>query len=223
MTDDIAPPAAERAAIEAFFETRRLQRLATASAGGRLIFALDATASRQPTWDMACGLQAEMFRAVGGLDVQLVFYRDSDCKASRWYSDGHVLGDLMRTIKCITGMTQIGRVLAHARKENTARKISGLVFVGDAMEEIPAELYAVARELGTPAFMFLEGDDEAAAEAFAEIARLTGGAFCRFDEGSAQQLSELLHAVATYAAGGLRALSDLSTNASAVKLLGQLK
>ena len=51
---------------------------ATRRAGGRLILALDATMSRQPTWDMACALQAEMFDAVGkagSLSVQLVYFR----------------------------------------------------------------------------------------------------------------------------------------------------
>ena len=47
------------------------------SAGaGRLLFAMDATASREPSWDQACHLQAEMFGAtdgLGGLEVQLVF------------------------------------------------------------------------------------------------------------------------------------------------------
>src|SRR3546814_12721854 len=38
---------------------------------GRLIFAMDATASREPTWDRASHLQAEMFKeteALGGLE-----------------------------------------------------------------------------------------------------------------------------------------------------------
>lgn len=45
---------------------------------GRLIFAIDATASRQPSWDRACQLQGEMFlavRDVGGLAVSLAYYR----------------------------------------------------------------------------------------------------------------------------------------------------
>ena len=45
---------------------------------GRLVFAMDATASREPSWDRAAAIQGEMFEvtaALGGLDVQLVFYR----------------------------------------------------------------------------------------------------------------------------------------------------
>ena len=33
----------------------------------RLIFALDATMSRQPTWDTACQLQGQMFSTAGKL------------------------------------------------------------------------------------------------------------------------------------------------------------
>ena len=45
---------------------------------GRLLFGMDATASREPTWDRACHIQGEMFRetaALGGLDIQLAYYR----------------------------------------------------------------------------------------------------------------------------------------------------
>jgi hypothetical protein len=71
-------------------------------ATGRLIFALDATASRQPTWDTACQLQAEMFREVGGigaLNIQLLYYRGlAECKASRWTSCPDKLLRLMERI-----------------------------------------------------------------------------------------------------------------------------
>src|SRR5437763_965272 len=106
---------------------------------GRLIFALDATMSRQPMWDTACQLQADMFReaaAVGGLDVQLVYYRGlSECRASRWVSQAERLGALMERIDCRGGHTQIGKIIAHGRRETELRKVQALVFVGDAMEE----------------------------------------------------------------------------------------
>ena len=74
---------------------------------GRLIFALDATASRQPTWDTACQLQAEMFQEVatiGRLDMQLVYYRSlSECRASRWMSDSKQLAKTMSQIMCQAG------------------------------------------------------------------------------------------------------------------------
>ena len=199
---------------------------------GRLIFALDATMSRQPTWDTACHLQADMFReaaSIGGLDVQLVYYRGlAECRASRWISQAERLGELMERIDCRGGHTQIGKVLAHARRETEKGRVQALVFVGDAMEEAIDDLCASAGELslhGVPAFMFQEGNDPIAEQAFREIARLTHGAYCRFNAGAAHELGELLRAVAAYAAGGMRALADLSArrHSGAVRLLEQLK
>jgi len=199
---------------------------------GRLVFALDATMSRQPLWDTACKLQGDMFReaaAVGGLDIQLVYYRGlAECRASRFVSDATKLGELMSRIDCRGGNTQIGKVLSHTRHESERRKVQALVFVGDAMEEAVDALCKGAGELGllgVPAFMFQEGGDPIAEQAFREIARLTRGAYCRFDPGAAGQLRELLRAVAAYAAGGMRALADLSARreAGAIKLLQQMR
>jgi hypothetical protein len=100
--------------------------------------------------------------------------------------------------------------------------VGALVYVGDCMEEDIDHLAALAGELGllgVPAFMFQEGDDPKAETAFREIARLTKGAYCRFDAGSAQQLRELLKAVAAYAAGGRKALADLSRQSGQGRLL----
>jgi hypothetical protein len=200
-----------------------LDRLAAHSSTGRLIFALDATASREPTWDTAATLTAAMFKAVTLLDVQLVYYRGvNECRMSPWVSEGRVLTGLMSKVRCAPGETQIGKILAHARRENAKQKVSALVFIGDCCEENPVTLCAAAGRLGLPAFMFQEGDDEQAAKVFGDIARLTRGAYCRFDQGSAKQLAELLGAVAVYAAGGQQALKDMS-NAGAVRLLQQLR
>ena len=199
---------------------------------GRLIFALDATMSRQPLWDTACELQADMFReaaAIGGLDIQLVYYRGlGECRASPWVSRAERLAALMEQIDCRGGHTQIGRIIAHATRETQRNKVQALVFVGDAMEEKLDDLCHAAGALGllgVPAFMFQEGDDPVAERAFREIARLTRGAYCRFDRGAAHQLRELLRAVAAYAAGGLRALSDLSDRrqVGAIRLLQQMR
>ncbi|MDX2289728.1 MAG: VWA domain-containing protein [Hyphomicrobiaceae bacterium] len=200
---------------------------------GRLVFAMDATMSRQPTWDMALALQAEMFEAVrdvGGLDVQLVYFRGfGECRASRWVSDPRALAGLMAQISCRGGQTQIGKVLAHARGETADRRVGALVLVGDAMEENIDEVCARAGELGllgVPVFMFQEGRNPLVETAFREIARLTKGAWCPFDAGSAAQLRELLRAVAVYAAGGQAALQRMVTTeqgAGARKLLQQLR
>ena len=181
---------------------------------GRLVFAMDATASREPTWDRACHLQGEMFEAtsaLGGLDVQLVFYRGfRECKASRWVSDSRALLQRMTSVRCLGGRTQVGRVLKHVMKETTQERVNALVFVGDCFEEDIDDVCHIAGELGlrgVPAFVFHEGGDLIAQQAFRQIARLTGGAYCPFDAASARQLKELLGAVAVYAAGGYKALS----------------
>jgi len=222
-----------RSEIDAFVRRARALGPRTDGKRGRLIFALDATMSRQPMWDLACQLQAEMFEeaaAVGGLDVQLIYYRGlAECRASKWVSDPKRLAGLMEKIDCRGGHTQIGRVLEHVRKESKRAKVDVFVFVGDAMEESVDDLCAKAGELAllnVPAFMFQENIDPIAERAFREIARLTGGAWCPFDAGASAQLRDLLRAAAAYAAGGHAALADLSKRAGgegAVKLLGQMR
>jgi hypothetical protein len=228
-----AEVASSRPEIDAFLaRARTLAPPTEAGVRGRLVFALDATMSRQPTWDTACRLQAEMFREagkVGGLDIQLVYYRGfNECRASPWVSQAERLATLMGGIDCRGGHTQIGKILAQVRRETAKQKVQVLVFVGDAMEESIDDLSAAAGELGllgVPALMFHEGVDAVAERAFREIARLTRGAYCRFDAGAADVLAELLRAAAVYAAGGVRALADLSRerHAGARLLLEQLK
>jgi hypothetical protein len=217
--------------IAAFVAKARAMSPHRAGAKGRLVFALDATMSRQPTWDMACALQADMFReaaSLGSLDIRLVYYRGfNECRATGWISDSAQLAKLMGKIDCQGGNTQIGKVLSEARREAVASAVRAVVFVGDAMEESVDDLCAKAGELGllkVPVFMFQEGNDAVAEQAFREISRLTGGAWCRFDPGAAAQLRELLRAAAAYAAGGREALLRLSkTGGGAAKLIGQMK
>lgn len=198
---------------------------------GRLIFALDATASREPTWAMAQEIQGEMFTAaagVGTLDIQLVFFRGvGECRASGWIADSARLKELMRKVGCLGGQTQIGRVLDHAVEEAADKRIHALVYVGDAMEESLDMLCGKAGKLAfanIPVFLFQEGGDPAAATAFAEIARITRGAHVRFDPGAAAHLAELLRAVAIFASGGRLALADASARGSrgAQLLLGRM-
>lgn len=227
-TDGRAPEISSRAEIDAFLSDVR--HVAPASeARGRLIFALDATMSRQPTWDLACSLQAEMFDAaagVGALSVQLAYFRGmGECRASPFVADARALRALMARIACRGGTTQIGKVLGHVRREAEKRPVAALVYVGDAMEENPDSLCRTAGEvglLGVRAFMFHEGGDLAARQTFREIARLTKGAYLPFDNAAAGELRQLLRAVATYAAGGLRAL-EAAGDPGARLLLPQLK
>ncbi len=199
---------------------------------GRLIFALDATMSRQPTWDRACHIQADMFQAaaaVGALDIKLIYFRGHrECRASKWYSESPPLLNAMTKIYCQGGYTQIERVLKRAAKEVKDSPVSALVYVGDACEEEVDRVCGAAGRLGVhgvPVFMFQDGGEPYAEGVFREVARLSGGAYCRLDEGSAAQLKELLSAVAVFAAGGRRALSDYgkARGGAVLRLANQMK
>ncbi len=214
------------AGVAAFVEAARRTPAPAESGRGRLIFALDATMSRQPAWDAAQRLQARMFEVAaqfGGLEVQLVYYRGlGECRASRFVAEGRGLAELMSRIAVRGGETQIRKVLAHARDEGRRAKVGALVFVGDAMEEDPDALAALAGQLapeGVKAFMFQEGNDPAARRVFSEIARLTGGAYDSFDSGASARLEALLRAAAAYAACGRKALARQAQSDDAARLL----
>jgi len=222
------PATSSKSEIDLFLE--RARTLAPSGEGrGRLIFALDATMSRQPTWDTAWKLQAEMFSdagKVGGLDVQLVYFRGfNECRASKWVSAPEALRDLMTRIDCRGGHTQIGKVLHHAREETAKKKVNVLVFVGDALEKNIDRLAAIACELGllgVRVFIFQEGRAPEVERGFREIARLSNGAYARFDVNAAGELAQLLRAAAVYAAGGLKAL-EKSGGAGDRLLLAQMR
>jgi hypothetical protein len=208
-------PSSDSEVAEFVRQVRNMPSVQLQSGQGRLIFALDATASRQSTWDQACQFQGEMFietEAVGGLNVQLVWYRGfNEFDSGPWVNQAAALLKRMSRVFCAGGLTQIGRVLNHAIQETRQHRIGALVFIGDCVEENPQGLYKMAGQLGllgVPAFIFHEGNEPVAAGIFREIAQLTHGAYCPFDAGSAKQLRDLLSAVAVYAAGGLRALED---------------
>ncbi|UYN97314.1 MAG: VWA domain-containing protein [Enhydrobacter sp.] len=211
-SDPKLPGKAGSSAVDAF--VREVGRLpATRGGGGRLLFAMDATASREPTWDHACSIQGEMFVAaegLGGLEVRLAFYRGFDeFKVSRWTADGRELARLMSSVRCLAGRTQIGRTLRYAADQRRESRIDAVVFVGDCCEEDVDQLGHEAGQLGLlglPVFVFQEGGDRVASRIFPQIARLTRGAWSRFDRNSPDQLKRLLGAVAAYAAGGRPAL-----------------
>ncbi len=214
-------PLAERSTaseIDAFLDkVAAMSKVRPSGQRGRLIFAMDATASREPTWDHACHIQGQMFEAttaLGGLEIQLCYYRGfNEFRAFPWTTrSAELLADMSR-VSCIGGHTQIAKVLRHTLDEHRRKRVDALVFVGDCMEEDPEELAALAGELGllgVPVFIFHEGGEPLAAHTFRQIARLSKGAYCAFDSGSAHQLRELLSAVAVYAAGGHKALEDYS-------------
>ena len=234
MADDKKLPSASSSAeVDAFIrKVAATPGVRAAGERGRLIFAMDATASREPTWDRASHIQAEMFQetsALGGLDIQLVYYRGfGEFDAGPWIGDPDAMLRRMTRVFCLAGQTQIAKVLKHAVEETKRQKVAALVFVGDCLEEDIDRLGHLAGELGllgVPCFMFHEGGDAVAAKAFQQIARLSGGAFCPFDASSPKQLRDLLSAVAVYAAGGRKALADYSERRGGVvrRLTHQVK
>ncbi len=231
--DKKLPSASSSAQVDAFLQkVAATPNVRAAGERGRLIFALDATASREPTWDRASHIQAEMFQettALGGLDIQLVYYRGfGEFNAGPWIGDPDAMLRRMVAVRCLAGQTQIAKVLRHAAEETRRQKVAALVFVGDSLEEDIDALGHLAGELGLlglPCFMFHEGGDPVVAKAFEQIARLSGGAYCPFDANSPKQLKDLLSAVAVYAAGGRKALADYSERRGGVvrRLTHQVK
>ncbi len=219
--------------VDAFLTTLKdLPATVASRYSGRLIFALDATASRQPTWDRATSMQNDMFvktRGIGALDIQLVYYRGyRECRASKWVNQPEKLLGLMKKVSCEAGRTQIERILKHALSETRSKPVQAVVFVGDCVEEdidVLGNLAGKLRINDLPVFIFQEGFDANASYAFSQIAKISGGAHCRFDDSSAAQLGELLNAVAIYAAGGKKALRKLSQQGSvqATVMLEQLE
>ncbi|MEH6402767.1 MAG: hypothetical protein V7750_05295 [Sneathiella sp.] len=193
---------------------------------GRLIFAVDATASRQPTWDHACHLQREMFDAAaiaGSLELQIAFFRGfGEFKATAWAQKSKSLIGPMSRVSCLGGHTQIEKVLKHTLRQTKEKRVNGLVYIGDCVEEEADNLCHIAGQLGmqgVPIFAFQEGSDATAELCFRQMAKLSGGAFCKFDMQSAEKLKLLLNAVAVYAAGGRKALIKYSQKVGGETLL----
>lgn len=215
-------------AIDQFIEQASKTPVASDQAG-RLIFALDATASRQPTWDTACQLQSELFLAtqsLGGLSIQLCYYRGyKEFHASPWVGNTDRLLHEMNRVTCLGGQTQIGRVLTQAIKETRSKPVKAVILVVDCCEEAADDLCQLAGELGmlkTPVFVFHEGNDARAKGVFQQIAQLSAGAYTPFDPNSPAILKKLLAAVAVFATGGKKALDDFAkTQSREVKQLTQ--
>lgn len=201
-----------------------LANMSFAPARGNLIFAVDATASRQSTWDQAAHLTAQMFREVattGVLSMQVGYFRgDDECRFSGWKDDPMALVSMMTSVMCASGMTQIRKVLEHAKRESAKLKIAAMIYIGDCCEAEGGDtrdvIAGLAAQVGMPVFVFQEGDDSVAGEVFAELARISGGKRFAFQPDCLSQLAEVLAAIAKFSVGGNKALS-----APELKLLGR--
>ena len=232
MTSKLPEKRSSARDIQAFIGKVKNTPLVTGVGKGRLIFAMDATASREHCWDMASQNHAAMFveaYKVSTLNVQLCYYRGmGDFTALPWTRSADDIKHALLSVRCLAGQTQIAKVLTHALCETRTSRVNALVFVGDCVEENPDTLGALAGQLGIlnlPLFVFQEGKNSNVGSIFSQLATLSGGAHCQFDQGSAKQLGQLLAAVAVYAAGGKPALENhlLSKDSSVRRLLQQLK
>ena len=194
----------------------------------RLLFVIDATASRQPTWDLACSLTHSLLHATDGLKgltLKLCFYRGfEEFRQTDWLTDADILSRKMSSVRCAGGQTQIRKTLRHALSEHQSSPIRGLIFIGDAIEETPHEIIDLAGQCGLrklPLFLFQEGHNLGVEDTFKHMARVSSGAYARFDLGAPGRLRDLLSAVAAYAQGGYTALTQRRDDA-AQTLLEQL-
>jgi hypothetical protein len=182
---------------------------------GRLIFAVDATASREKTWTIARDLQSKMFLeagSIGTLNLQLIYYGGESCRVSPWMSSGEELARSMNKVQCAGGMTQIERVLKHALREHAKAPVQAMTFIGDAMEEDLDLLASLAGELGAagvPLHMFQEGNNASVRKAFRLMALKTGGTYSAFNAAVPEtiaRLSSQLNDVARVAVASVAAI-----------------
>ena len=101
--------------VDAFLQqVAAMPTVKPAETRGRLLFAMDATASREPTWDRAAHIQASMFRetgALGGLEVQLCHYRGfRELHVSPWYADSDELLARMTRVRCAPGLQEYNKL-----------------------------------------------------------------------------------------------------------------
>ena len=193
--DKSIAPASSSSEIDAFLKNAQAMSSAKQKGSGKLIFAMDATFSREAAWDMACQIQAEMFLAtdqIGNLNIKLAYYGGFNTfKVSNWVSNSTQMFKLMQSVRCEGGKTQIGRVLSYALDQANKQPLDALVFVGDCMEEDADHLSDLAGRLGligVPIFIFQEGSNLIARKTFKHLCKLSKGAYCAFDAGSAEQL-----------------------------------
>ena len=190
---------------------------------GRLMFALDATASREPTWAIARDLQAKMFREAAPIGRL-------DCPAGL-LSGRRVPSVEMGVKRGATRATDepdrlSGRLYADwqgpracTSRDRESRQSRHWYSSATPWKRTSSTLAAMAGKLGTqgvPIFLFQEGRDAAVRSAFRLLALKSGGAYFEFNPDASravEQLSEQLNAVARLAVGDAEALERIGATA----------
>jgi len=185
-------------------------------------FLIDATGSREQTWELAQTIQAKMFQAVSGLkavSLRLVYFGNNRLTALGWDNNPNSVAKHMAAVRCRTGLTQIIEGLQSFIDERPDGKAAAIILIGDCFEESSSQAERAAillKEKGIKVFSFVEGYDPTAQSVFRRISEITGGKFARF--GSNMPLSDLCEGVVLLASGGEKALGRLK-NKNVQKLL----
>ena len=200
----------------------------------RVILAL-ANHGRSAGWDRAKVLQRQMFdAAVGsGLEMKFAFYGSDDaagvrrCRiTTRWITHPDDMAGLMDRAECNCGCyVYIRDALGQAVKENEDRPMRALIIVGDAFHDDADGLDEAAmsanrlRRVGTKLFLLQQGDDPITARRLQYLAKVSGGAYFRFDPRTQeQQFSEICEAISAYATGGEEAVKATGRQAATLVL-----
>lgn len=196
----------------------------------RLLFTMDATASREASWNVAKEITGAMFEAVpGALDVALAYHGGGRLQEITPFSpESKAFLDKVHMVRCTAGKTALNQILAQATQ---ITRLKALIYVGDCFEDSPTDAVELAGQLklrGVRCFLFHDAssktlgyDVETARTVFASIAKITGGALLPFDESSPQMVKALLEAISVYAAQGIKALEQKTKSLPAARLLLQ--
>ena len=189
----------------------------------RLVFALDATASRERAWAAARQVTDSLFGAApGGIEVALAVHGGGRMTAfGGFHRDVGALRDEAAGISCEPGPT---RMLDIVRESLRRPGVRAMVYIGDCFEEDESAALALAGSLRLRGTKLVVLQDESsgttsALRVFRAMAGRTGGIVLPFDAGSLDPLRDALGAVASYVAGGRDMLRVRSLASPAARLL----
>jgi hypothetical protein len=179
----------------------------------RLVFAVDATASREPAWAAARQVTDALVKALPGqLDVALAVHGGSRVHTfTPFTSNAATLRDRAAGVACQAGMTRLLPILSASLKHPAVRVV---IYIGDVFEESVIQGRRLADNMGqrgTKLIVLHDTADPAArldAEVFWDLAKRTGGCVLPFNASASGRLRELLSAVAVYAVGGETLLQE---------------
>jgi len=209
---------------------RAAERLAQEQRVTRIGFIIDATASREETWERAQAIQAKMFRAVAGLgrlSLRLVHFGGGEIVDHGWLGNPREAAARLARVECVRGRTRILPALErfYFWNERNGQRPDAIILIGDTFEEDGSQIEPIGGLLwaaGVKVFAFLEGEDWTAESAFRLLAERTRGKFAKL--GDDLPLSELCTGVALLAAGGEKALlAAPKTSATQLLLEGPTK